>query len=204
MAHIPDAVLSAPVLIGGAILAAGFAAVSLSRLDATRIPQAAVLSAVFFVASLVHIPVGAASVHPLLNGLMGVVLGTAAVPAILVGLTLQAVFFGFGGLTSLGINVCTMAIPALLAGVVLRAPLRHSRGARRTFCLGAIAGSGGVALTAVLVGAALALSGPEYVPALGLVLISYGPLAVVEAALTGAAAVLLQQVRPDILGLARR
>ena len=96
MAHIPDGVLSAPVLITGAVVTVGALAVALRRLDYERIPQAAVLSAAFFVASLVSVPVGPSSVHLLLNGLMGLVLGWAAVPAILVALVLQAVFFGFG------------------------------------------------------------------------------------------------------------
>ena len=74
MAHIPDGVLSAPVLIGGGIVAAGLLAVGLKRLDEERIPRAAVLSATFFVASLIHIPVGPTSVHPLLTGLIGLVL----------------------------------------------------------------------------------------------------------------------------------
>ncbi|MDS4073704.1 MAG: energy-coupling factor ABC transporter permease, partial [Defluviicoccus sp.] len=101
MAHIPDGVLSAPVLIGAAAATAVGVAIALKRLDSERIPQTAVLTAVFFVASLVHIPIGPTSVHPLLSGLMGLVLGWAAVPAVLVGLVLQAAFFGFGGITVL-------------------------------------------------------------------------------------------------------
>jgi cobalt/nickel transport system permease protein len=65
--------------------------------------------------------------------------------------------------------------------------------------LGALAGGVAVVLTAVLVCAALALSGSEYVPALGIVLISYGPLALVEAVVTGAAVVLLRRVKPELL-----
>ncbi len=118
MAHIPDGVLSAPVLIGGGVAAAGLLAIAVKHLDDARIPQAAVLSAVFFVASLVHIPIGPTSVHPLLNGLMGIVLGWAAVPAILVALLLQAVFFGFGGITVLGVNVVNMAVPALVVAAL--------------------------------------------------------------------------------------
>lgn len=200
MAHIPDGVLSAPVLIGGAAASAALLGVAIRRLDDERIPQAAVLSATFFVASLVHIPIGPTSVHPLLGGLMGLVLGWAAVPAILVGLLLQAVFFGFGGLTVLGVNVFDMAAPALLAAAVLGPPLRRTRDARTAFGLGALAGAGAVVLTAVFVCAALALSGSEYVPALGLVLASYGPLALVEGAVTGAAVALLVRVKPELLG----
>jgi cobalt/nickel transport system permease protein len=201
MAHIPDGVLSAPVLIGGAIASVALLGIAIRRLDYDRVPQAAVLSAVFFVASLVHIPVGPTSVHPLLGGLMGLVLDWAAVPAITVALLLQAVFFGFGGLTVLGVNVFDMAVPALLIAALLRPLLLRETRPRIVFALGASAGGVAVVLTAVLVCAALALSGSEYVPALGIVLISYGPLALVEAVVTGAAVVLLRRVKPELLAV---
>ncbi len=198
MAHIPDGVLSAPVLIGGGLLAAGLVTVGVKRLGEAQIPQTAVLAAVFFVASLVHIPVGPTSVHPLLNGLMGLVLGWAAVPAILVALLLQAAFFGFGGLTTLGVNCCNIAVPALAVALLLGPRLRIQQDRRRAFLIGLAAGLLGVGLTALMVCAALALSGPAYVPALGLVLLSYGPLALVEAVVTAAATGLLCQVKPEI------
>jgi len=71
MAHIPDGVLSAPVLLTGAAASAGLLAIALRRLDWEALPQAAVLAAAFFVSSLISIPLGPSSVHLLLNGLMG-------------------------------------------------------------------------------------------------------------------------------------
>lgn len=200
MAHIPDGVLSAPVLLAGGAAAAGLVTVALSRLNEEEIPRTALLAAAFFVASLVHIPVGPTSVHPLLTGLMGLVLGWAAVPAIVLGLALQAAFFGFGGLTALGVNACNMAIPALMVAVALRRPLSRAQQPRAAFAWGAIAGSIGVVLVALMVMAALALSGSQYQPALPLVLASFGPLALVEGVVTGAAVVLIRQVKPELLG----
>lgn len=201
MAHIPDGVLSAPVLIGGSVASAALLGIALRRLDYDRIPQVAVLASVFFVASLVHLPIGPTSVHPLLGGLMGLVLGWAAVPAIFVALLLQAVFFGFGGLTVLGVNVFNMALPALLIAATLRTALRRGARPRAAFAIGAVAGGCAVLLTAALVCTALALSGPEFVPALGIILISYGPLALMEGAVTGAAVLLLRQTKPELLGI---
>ncbi len=201
MAHIPDGVLSAPVLIGGSVASAALLGIALRRLDYDRIPQVAVLASVFFVASLAHLPIGPTSVHPLLGGLMGLVLGWAAVPAIFVALLLQAVFFGFGGLTVLGVNVFNMALPALLIAATLRPALRRAARPRAAFAIGAVAGGCAVLLTATLVCTALALSGPEFVPALGIILISYGPLALMEGAVTGAAVLLLRQTKPELLGI---
>ncbi|MDG4575205.1 MAG: cobalt transporter CbiM [Defluviicoccus sp.] len=201
MAHIPDGVLSAPVLIGAAAATAVGVAIALKRLDSERIPQTAVLTAVFFVASLVHIPIGPTSVHPLLSGLMGLVLGWAAVPAVLVGLVLQAAFFGFGGITVLGVNTFNIALPALLIAAVIGPLLRTAVNPRRIALLGALAGAVGVVLTAVLVCLSLAFSAQEYRPALTIVLASYAPLAAVEAVLTAAAVSLLRRVKPELLSV---
>jgi cobalt/nickel transport system permease protein len=200
MAHIPDGVLSAPVLIVSGGVSAVLLVVALRRLDYDRIPQAALLSAAFFVASLVHIPIGPTSVHPLLNGLMGLVLGWTALPAILIGLLLQAVLFGFGGITVLGVNLINMAVPALLVAVALGPAVRRTNRSKMVFLLGASAGALGVGLTAVLVCASLAFSGDPYVPALGIVVASYVPLAIVEAVVTGACVSMLKKVKPETLG----
>lgn len=201
MAHIPDGVLSAPVLITGALVSAGGVGLGLRRLPPERVPQVAVLSAVFFVASLIHLPAGLSSVHLILNGLMGIVLGWAAYPAIVVALLLQAVLFGFGGLAVLGVNAMNMAVPALLMGFMFRALWRPGR-PRRTAALGAAAGGGAVALTALMVAASLAVSGREFLPATQLVVLSSAPVMVVEAFFTAAALGLVARVKPELLGVA--
>jgi len=198
MAHIPDGVLSAPVLVAGALASAGLLAVALRRLDYERLPQAAVLSAAFFVSSVISIPLGPTSVHLLLNGLMGLLLGWTAVPALLVALTLQLVFFGHGGLAALGVNTLNMALPALLCGWVLgpRLPRAAPAGA---FWVGAAAGGVGVVLTGLLVALALGLSDHAFVPAAQVVVLSYLPLAFVEALISGTVLSFIRRVDPELL-----
>jgi cobalt/nickel transport system permease protein len=198
MAHIPDGVLAAPVLIGGALISAGLVVVALRRLDYERLPQASVLAAAFFVASLIQVPAGPTSVHLLLNGLMGLLLGWTAVPAILVALVLQAVFFGYGGLVVLGINTLNMAVPALVCALVLTPLMRRARPAG-LFRVGALAGLLGVALTGTLVALSLGLSGQAFRPAAGVILVAYVPLALVEALITGAVVAFLGRVEPALL-----
>src|SRR5207302_7243319 len=65
--------------------------------------------------SLIHIRVGPTSIHLLLTGLVGVLLGPRAPLAIFVGLLLQAFLIGHGGYYTLGVNTCVMTLPALLA-----------------------------------------------------------------------------------------
>ena len=111
--HISEGVLSAPVLIGCASAAAACTAVGLKKIAPDRIMAVALLTATFFVASLIHVPVGPGNIHLVLNGLLGIILGWASFPAILVALLLQALFFQFGGITVLGVNVMIMALPAV-------------------------------------------------------------------------------------------
>lgn len=198
MAHIPDGVLAAPVLVAGGAVTGGLLAVALRRLDYERVPQAAVLSAAFFVSTLINIPLGPGSVHLLLNGLMGLLLGWTAVPALLVALGLQAAFLGFGGLLVLGVNTMNVALPALACALALRAALARSAPSR-LFWVGAAAGCLGVLLTAALVALSLGLSGDSFLPAARVLMIAYVPLALVEGLVTGIVVVFLHRVEPGLL-----
>lgn len=198
MAHIPDGVLSAPVLIVGGLASIGLLTVALRQLDYDRLPQAAVLSAAFFVSSLINIPVGPSTVHLLLNGLMGLLLGWTALPALFVALVLQAAFFGYGGMLVLGVNTMNMALPALLCASLL-APLMRRVAPSRLFWIGASAGALGVLMTGVLVGLSLGLSGEAFLPAAGVLVVTYLPLALVEGLITGTVVAFLSRVAPELL-----
>lgn len=198
MAHIPDGVLSGPVLAAGAVLAAAGCAYGLRRLDTERIPHAALLSAACFVAAMVHFPVGAGSVHLILNGLAGAFLGWAAFPAVAVSVLLQAVMFGFGGLAALGVNVVNMAAPAVLAGMLFRLALsRFGVADRRVGLVGGLAAGLAVILTAALMATALALSGGKLLAAAQLALLSHLPVALIEGCVTAAAVGLVLRVKPE-------
>ena len=199
MAHIPDGVLSAPVLIGGAALAVGGLALGLRRLEERDIPKTAMLAAVFFVASLVSVPVGPSSIHLLLAGTMGMVLGPAAIPAVFVGLLLQAVLFGFGGLTSLGVDVVDIAFPGVMLALLAGPMVRRAEGWRLVAIGGVVAGLAVVG-TAGMVSLALALSSADYLPSLRVIAVTYLPLAAVEAVIGGFLVGFLARVKPEVLG----
>ncbi len=77
------------------------------------------LTAAFFIAGLIHIKIGGVtSVHLLLNGLLGVMLGRRAILAVAVGVVLQAFLIGHGDVSTIGINACVMILPALAAAVI--------------------------------------------------------------------------------------
>jgi cobalt/nickel transport system permease protein len=113
--HISDGVLAAPWWLGGFAVAGLLAVFAAWRIREEEVPRIALLTAAFFVASLIHVRVGPTSVHLLLNGLLGVVLSRRAGLAIPVGLALQVALLGHGGFTTIGINSCILVLPALLA-----------------------------------------------------------------------------------------
>ncbi len=195
--HIVDGALSNPVVIGGAIAAAGGIAIGIKSLDLDRIPTAGVLSASFFVASLIHVPIGPSSVHLILNGLAGLLLGWAAFPALFVGLLLQAVFFGFGGLTVLGVNAFNIAMPAILAWLIFGRLIGRGSPVHGAVW-GGIGGAFSIAATTGLVAVSLALSGDEFVPAANLVFFAHIPVMAIEAVLTGFAVLLARKVKPEL------
>ncbi|PTV95472.1 cobalt/nickel transport system permease protein [Rhodobacter aestuarii] len=199
MAHIPDGLLTLPVLIGTGALAAGGVALGLRALDDRAIPRVALLAAVFFAASLVAVPVGPSSVHLMLSGLMGVMLGWGIFPAVLVALALQAALFGLGGLTTLGTNTLNIALPGALVGMVLGPMIRSATSPARAGALAALGAVLAVAGTAAGVALALFLSAPEFTPAVKVLGLTYLPLALVEAGVSGAIVTFLARVEPHAL-----
>ena len=132
--HIPDGIVPAQICAAGYGLTGLLTWYSLRKIDretqgdpAASIPKAALLTAAFFVASSIYIPIPPSSVHLLLNGLLGVVLGYFAFPAILIGLFFQALIVGHGGLTTLGVNAAMMGLPALLAYHIFQLRLLKTR-----------------------------------------------------------------------------
>jgi len=199
MAHIPDGVLSTPVLVAGGLVTAAALGWSLRRLDEDSLPRTAVVAALFFVASLVSVAVGPTSVHLLLAGLMGLVLGWGAVPAVFVALILQAVFFGFGGVSTLGVNTMNIALPGVLWALALAPLVRRAHTPARACALGAVVAVLSTLTTALLVAAALALSDPAYLTSAKLVLVTYAPLILAEGVIVGFACGFLARVSPGVL-----
>src|SRR5262249_1909007 len=108
----------------GFALLAGLIAIGMYRLQEDEISRVGVMTAALFVASFIHIPIGPTSVHLLMNGLAGVILGRRVCLAVPIGLLLQAVLAGHGALSTLGVNSCVMIVPALLARPAFRVMCR--------------------------------------------------------------------------------
>lgn len=209
--HIPDGILPAAVSIAGYATTGAATYYSLRKINQKKnpqegIPKASLLTSAFFVASWIHIPIPPTSVHLVLNGLLGVVLGYYAFPSILIGLFFQAVLFQHGGLTALGVNAIVMGIPALLASFIFR--LRKFGGKEsqlRTGIFGFLAGAFGLGIAALFALLLLIYTIPTYLDveveraSIYALTLAHLPLMVLEGAFTAMVALFLQRVKPELL-----
>ncbi|MGQ9664041.1 MAG: cobalt transporter CbiM [bacterium] len=198
--HIAEGVLSAPVLGTGAAIAAAGCSIGIKKLNYEKMPQVALLSSTFFVASLIHIPVGPTSAHLILNGLAGVILGWAVFPALLLALFLQAILFQFGGLTALGVNTVTMALPALIMYLLLRKLIVHKNKVI-AFASGFVSGFLSILISGILVAIALFFSGEEFMGVAKVIILVHIPIMIIEGILTGFVILFLRKVKPELLGI---
>ncbi len=196
--HISEGVLSAPVLSTGAIITAAGTYLGIKNLKEEKIPQAALLSSAFFVASLIHVPVGPSSAHLVLNGLVGILLGWIAFPAILLGLFLQAILFQFGGLTTLGINTVNMALPAVICYYLFGKMIRSSSKIKYLIA-GFLTGALGVFLGSIFVAFSLIFTGKEFLKTAKLIVFVHLPIMIIEGLITVFVINFLKKVKPEIL-----
>ena len=198
--HISEGILSAPVLVTGAgltVIAVGY---SLKKMEHKEVPKVAILSSVFFVASLIHLPVGPSSIHLILNGVIGVLLGWSAFPAILVALALQSVLFQFGGITTLGINTFNMALPAVICFYLFNRGIKGKNNFI-ALTLAFVCGSLAVLLSGIMLATALVFIGEPFLQVAKLVLITHLPVMILEGVLAVFCIGFLRKVRPEILDI---
>lgn len=194
--HISEGILSAPVLIGGGTLMAAGTLVGLKKLDLERIMEVSMLTATFFVASLIHVPIGPASIHLVLNGLLGIMLGWVSFPAILVGLLMQAAFFQYGGLVVLGVNGINMALPAVLCFYLARPFMKSPK----TLPLaGFIAGSTAVLLAAICMALSLAFTDAGFLTTAKITIVANLPIMIIEGFITMFVVSFISRVHPELL-----
>ncbi len=197
--HLSDFILE-PLWVSLACFpAAAMLVWSLYRIREEEIPHVALLSAAFFVATLIHIRMGPTTVHLLLNGPLGLILGRRAVIAIGLGLLLQAFLLGHGGYTTLGLNLCIIGIPALLARPIFQG-LRKLK--TPTGISGFLLGFFTVALSALMNAAILVLAGIEdWQTVAVVVLLAHLGVAVFEGVIVGGLASYFAKVKPEFLGI---
>lgn len=112
--HISDGVLSLETTIIVSAVSALALFKAIKELKNEDISLTAVASAMFFIASFIHIPFGVTQIHLILLGVIGILISWSSFVAIFVALLLQALLLGYGGISSLGVNLFIMATPAVI------------------------------------------------------------------------------------------
>jgi len=209
--HIPDGILPTAVCLGGYATTGAATWYSLRKIGQEEnpqegIPKASLLTAAFFVASWIHVPVPPTSVHLVLNGLLGAVLGYYAFPAILIGLFFQAVMFQHGGLTTLGVNATMMGLPALLAYHLFRLRNVFGKESRAwSTVFGFLAGAGGIGVSVLISLALLITTIPAHLDieveraSIYALSLAHVPLMALEGVFTALVVLFLQRVKPELL-----
>lgn len=195
--HISEGVLSPHILVSGAVVTAAGVAAGIRKMKQEDLPRAAVLTSCFFVASLIQVPAGLASVHLVLNGMLGLFLGLLSYPCFLVALIFQAVIFQFGGLTTLGVNTFNMAVPAIASCYLFRRIIQKDERFHQVLG-GFLVGFTSVLGGAVLIAVCLFLSGKELVKAAQVVVLAHVPVMVIEGTITAMAVVFIKRVKPEV------
>ncbi|SDO58860.1 cobalt transporter CbiM [Desulforhopalus singaporensis] len=199
--HISEGVLSPAVLVaGGAVTFVG-TGLGLKRIDYDHIMTVSLLTATFFVASLIHVPLGPGNIHLVLGGLMGLVLGWSAFPAILIALLLQAIFFQYGGLVVLGANTTVMALPAVGCYYLFRKWIETNGNKRKMAAFAA--GFFSPLLSSLLMALALATSDQGFLQTAQLVVAAHIPLMIIEGVITMFIILFLSRVQPEFLSIGK-
>lgn len=195
--HISDGVLPVSVAIGGYAVSAGLTVWSARRTRSEEMPKLAVMTAAFFVASLIHIPFGPTSVHLIIPGLTGAILGPSAFLSIGLGLLLQSLLFQFGGLTALGANALMMGIPALACGWFFQKFKGNT--ISRQALIGGLVGAAGTALAALILAVLLVTGGEDFFGVAKIALAAHVPVIIIEGAVSALTIGFLARVKPALL-----
>ncbi len=198
--HISDGVLPTSVTLGGFAASVALIAWTARKTNPQDFPKIAVVTSAFFVASLIHVPIGPTSVHLLIPGLVGILLGNSSFISIALGIALQSLLFQFGGITAIGANSVMMGIPALIAGWAFRKT--KGSGITRNVVAGAFAGALGIVLSVLLLALLLVTGGEDFFGVAKIAMYAHLPVLAIEAAISAFAVSFLYKVKPELLNAA--
>jgi cobalt/nickel transport system permease protein len=106
--------------------------------------------------------------------------------------------FGFGGLTTLGVNIVNIALPGAVIGALVQPLIARATPAGAAVIAG-LASAACVACTGLLVAAALSLSSTDYILSARVMMATYLPLMVVEGLVGGFCISFVKRVKPELL-----
>jgi cobalt/nickel transport system permease protein len=205
--HVPDGFLSAGVATGTWVAGAATLgwALRAERLDPERVPAGTLgaLSGFVFAAQLVNVPLLPGTSGHLVGGMLAAALvgPWRGLVVMAVVLAVQALLFQDGGVTAYGANLLSMGGGGCLAGYSVALLVNRLLPGGRGLVAGPVVGAFvGTLVGAAFVATALALSGLYPFSAVLPVMLSvHVPIALLEAALTGAILATVLRWRPDLV-----
>lgn len=179
--HISDGILTSEVVVLTSFISVGILVYSIKGLKNEEIALLSAMSALFFISSFIHIPIGPTQIHLVLLGVIGILLGRRVFVAILIALLLQATLLGYGGLSSLGANLFIMAFPSYLIYLLIKfGALNFMNEKSRYFSIGFLT----VFLSTIFLALLLSLSKDEYLYASYTILLANIPAMFIEGLIT--------------------
>ncbi len=124
--HIADGILTLEATLAVSAVSAVCFYLAIKKIEQETIALAAVCSAMLFIASFIHIPFGLTQIHLMLLGVIGIILGLSSFISIFIALLLQAFLLGYGGITSVGVNLFIMGMPAFIVYLLFHTKIFQS------------------------------------------------------------------------------
>ena len=209
--HIPDGILPIAVSIGGYAATGLMTWYSLKKINQKEeprkgIPKASLGIAAFFVITMIQIPVPPMSIHLVLTGLLGILLGYYAFPAVLISLLFQAILFQHGGLTTLGINALILGLPAFICYYLFKGAKLYKKHSKVQWIFwGFLIGALGVLMNVLIFMGVVATSLSSAIDiqaekiALNALMVGNIPLIIIEGVMTATTIIYLRRIKPSLL-----
>ena len=206
--HIPDAVLTPPVIAVTSVVGAvglGYALRIVERQLKDRTTSLmGMMSAFIFAAQMVNFPVGPGVSGHLLGGVLASLMlgpwaGAVVIAAVLI---VQCFLFGDGGVTALGANFLNMGLIGAVVGHAIYAPVRRLLGGQRGVLIGSmIAAWFTVLLAAGACSLELSASGRrgDFFRILSWMALVHAAIGLAEAFITGLVVRFVLLTRPELI-----
>lgn len=193
--HIAEGIVKPSIVVLSWAIILPFLAIAIKKIEPKEIPKLALLCSLFFVVSLIHIPIGPTSAHLTLNGLLGLFLGLQIFLAVFIALIFQALFFHFGGITVLALNTLIMAFPPFILYLLF---VRHvGNQKKRNFILGFLMGFLSFLASGIFLVLILYFTDPNFYFVSGIFLASHLPLAIIEGFITAIVTLYIIKIYPE-------
>jgi len=194
--HISDGILSSDVVIATSLVSVACLLYSLKNLKNKNIALISAMSAIFFISSFIHIPLGPTQIHLVLIGIIGIIIGSSVFFAILIALLLQALLLGFGGISSIGANLFIMALPSYLIYLLVKSKILNFLSLKiKYFMIGFLP----VLFSTTFLALVLAFSKEEYQYASYTVFLANVPAMVIEGLVTIFLINYIKKAMPELL-----